>query len=80
MASQQTSSWVNTVRGPVPLDKLGTTLMHEHVLVDFIGADKVSRERYNVEEVFKVALAFPEESLCLGLPQPGGVHSGLPWS
>jgi phosphotriesterase-related protein len=32
------------------------TLMHEHVLVDFVGADKVSPQRYNAEEVFQTAL------------------------
>jgi phosphotriesterase-related protein len=66
LASQQASSWVNTVRGPVPLDKLGMTLMHEHVLVDFIGADKVSRERYSTEEVFNVALPFLKKVHSLG--------------
>lgn len=65
-ASQQTSSRVNTVRGLIPLDKLGTILMHEHVLVDFIGADEVSRERYNAEEVFKVALPFLKKVYALG--------------
>jgi phosphotriesterase-related protein len=30
-------------------------LVHEHVLVDFIGAGQVSRDRYDLEEVFRVA-------------------------
>ncbi len=47
---------VNTVAGPVGPESLGVTLMHEHVLVDFIGADRVSRERYDADEVFRVAL------------------------
>jgi phosphotriesterase-related protein len=47
-----------TVQGPVPAAALGVTLPHEHVLVDFIGADKVSRERYDADEVFKVALPY----------------------
>jgi phosphotriesterase-related protein len=47
---------VHTVRGPVAPGDLGVTLMHEHVLVDFVGADKVSRERYDPEAVFKAAL------------------------
>jgi phosphotriesterase-related protein len=45
-----------TVRGPVEPGELGVTLMHEHVLVDFIGAEAVSRERYDVEQVVRVAL------------------------
>jgi phosphotriesterase-related protein len=47
---------VQTVTGPVVSGSLGMTLMHEHVLVDFIGADKVSASRYDAEEVFRVAL------------------------
>jgi phosphotriesterase-related protein len=52
---------IQTVRGPVAPKNLGVTLMHEHVLVDFVGADKVSPSRYNVDEVFRVALPKLEE-------------------
>jgi phosphotriesterase-related protein len=45
-----------TVRGPVQPSALGTTLTHEHVLVDFIGADRVSRDRYDAEEAFETVL------------------------
>src|SRR5688572_25346205 len=45
-----------TVRGPVEAADLGTTLVHEHVLVDFVGADKVARERYDADEAFRAAL------------------------
>ena len=41
-----------TVAGPVPAAALRTTLAHEHVLVDFAGADKVSRDRYDADEAF----------------------------
>jgi predicted metal-dependent phosphotriesterase family hydrolase len=47
---------IETARGPVPAEALGRVLMHEHVLVDFIGADRVSPERYDPEETFRVAL------------------------
>ena len=47
---------VNTVLGERSPRALGMTLMHEHVLVDFVGADKVSPQRYNAEEVFQAAL------------------------
>ena len=47
---------VMTVLGPIPPGEMGTTLPHEHVLVDFIGADKVDRGRYDADEVFKIAL------------------------
>jgi phosphotriesterase-related protein len=47
---------VMTVRGLINADQLGATLMHEHVMVDFIGADKVNRDRYDPEQVFATAL------------------------
>jgi phosphotriesterase-related protein len=47
---------VVTVAGPVAPDALGPILPHEHVLVDFIGADKISRDRYRSEEVEEVVL------------------------
>jgi phosphotriesterase-related protein len=35
---------------------MGLTLIHEHMLVDFIGADSVSTERYNRDEVIAKVL------------------------
>jgi phosphotriesterase-related protein len=57
---------VATVTGDVPVRDLGMVLMHEHVLVDFIGADKVSRSRYNADEVIEVALPHLREVKELG--------------
>ena len=45
-----------TVRGAIPAPDLGMTLMHEHVMVDFIGAGQVSKDRYDPDEVFRVVL------------------------
>jgi len=36
-------------------DEAGTILVHEHVMVDFIGADKTGPGRYDPDEVFRVA-------------------------
>ena len=47
----------NSVTGEFPIDSMGLTLIHEHMLVDFIGADSVSPERYDHEEV--IAKVFP---------------------
>jgi phosphotriesterase-related protein len=47
---------IQTVTGPIDAAALGVTLMHEHLLVDFIGAAGVSRTRYNADDVFNVAL------------------------
>lgn len=57
---------VMTVRGPIDAGRLGTTLMHEHVMVDFVGADKVSKERYNQAEVFDTALPYLKRVAELG--------------
>ena len=51
-----------TVRGLTNAASLGTVLMHEHVMVDFIGADKVSPNRYNRDEVFRTALPFLQQA------------------
>jgi len=47
---------VQTVRGPIRADEMGSALVHEHVLVDFAGAEKVSRSRYDAGEAFRVIL------------------------
>jgi phosphotriesterase-related protein len=47
---------IHTVRGPIDAGQMGTTLVHEHVLVDFAGADKVSRSRYDADEAFRTIL------------------------
>jgi phosphotriesterase-related protein len=49
---------VMTVRGPIPPEAMGPTLPHEHVLVDFIGAKEASRERYDADEVYRIALPY----------------------
>jgi len=55
-----------TVLGPIPPVQLGSALPHEHVLVDFIGADTVSRDRYDASEVHDVALPFLRKAEALG--------------
>ncbi len=44
---------IDSVTGPIAVDELGITLMHEHVLVDFIGASSVSPARYDAADAFK---------------------------
>lgn len=57
---------VMTVSGLVPLDKTGSWLPHEHILVDFIGADSISPVRYNREKVIARVLPFLKEVKKLG--------------
>jgi phosphotriesterase-related protein len=52
---------VQTVRGPIDAGEMGVTLVHEHVLVDFAGAEKVSRSRYDADEAFRTILPHLEE-------------------
>jgi len=47
--------------GDIPQDNLGLTLVHEHILCDFIGADGVSKERYNSIEVYHTILPYLNE-------------------
>lgn len=49
---------IQTVLGPIDPRDLGPALTHEHILVDFVGADKVSPDRYDPDEVFEVMLPY----------------------
>jgi phosphotriesterase-related protein len=53
---------IMTVRGPIPPGLFGMALPHEHVLVDFIGADKTGRHRYDPDDVFRVMLPYLKEA------------------
>jgi predicted metal-dependent phosphotriesterase family hydrolase len=57
---------IQTAQGPVSADALGLTLIHEHVMVDFIGAEDVSADRYDADEVFRVALPYLQQLRELG--------------
>lgn len=57
---------VMTVRGAVRPPELGLTLSHEHVLVDFIGAEAVSRDRYNPDAAFAKILPYLRQIQTLG--------------
>jgi phosphotriesterase-related protein len=65
-ATQASDASVETVAGPVSASALGVTLMHEHVLVDFIGAAQVSRTRYDANEVFATVLPHLQRARTLG--------------
>jgi phosphotriesterase-related protein len=57
---------VMTVLGPVSPDRFGSALSHEHVLVDFIGADQVSPARYDANEAYEVTLPYLRRAKDLG--------------
>jgi predicted metal-dependent phosphotriesterase family hydrolase len=53
---------IMTVRGPIPPELFGMALPHEHVLVDFIGADKTGPDRYDPDDVYRVMLPYLKEA------------------
>lgn len=52
---------VITVTGEMPASKMGITLTHEHVLVDFATIDSISPNRYNKDSVILKVLPYFEE-------------------
>jgi phosphotriesterase-related protein len=57
---------IDTVLGPISPRRLGRTLMHEHILVDFAGADKIAPGRYDPDDAFRVALPHLQKLRSLG--------------
>lgn len=52
---------IMTVRGTIQAEKLGRTLPHEHIMCDFIGAEKTGKHRYNPDEVMKTMKPYLNE-------------------
>jgi phosphotriesterase-related protein len=44
---QKETGIIMTVRGPISAGEIGLTLTHEHILVDFIGADSINESRWD---------------------------------
>jgi phosphotriesterase-related protein len=55
---QEVVMQVYSVLGPLASTELGQTLIHEHILVDFIGASRISRERYSRREAYETMLPY----------------------
>lgn len=58
---------VQTVAGPVPAAELGFVLPHEHVLVDFVGAERITPSRYDSGEAFAAILPHLRQARALGV-------------
>ncbi|TAL65384.1 MAG: phosphotriesterase [Bacteroidetes bacterium] len=56
--SNQKDGIIMTVNGPVPSKEMGTSLTHEHILVDFIGADSISELRWDKANVIGTVLPY----------------------
>jgi predicted metal-dependent phosphotriesterase family hydrolase len=50
---KRTKGMIQTVTGTISARDFGFALIHEHILCDFIGADKTGRDRWNVDEVVR---------------------------
>ncbi len=59
-------SRIITVTGEIPASEIGKTLHHEHILVDFIGADSTGYHRWDKDEVVKKVLPYLLEIKKLG--------------
>jgi len=67
MRSANTLGYANTVNGRIPSRKLGKTLAHEHVLVDFIGADQIAESRWDKVEVVNRMAPYLAEAKAYGI-------------
>lgn len=65
--SSESVQTIITVNGPIPASEMGTTLVHEHVLVDFIGADSTGYDRWIKDEVVALVLPYLTEVKNLGV-------------
>lgn len=61
------SPYTYSVQGKIAVSELGTSLIHEHVLVDFIGSDKISPGRWEQGEVIRKVLPYLLEIKQLGV-------------
>ncbi|WP_169975150.1 phosphotriesterase family protein [Tautonia rosea] len=57
---------IMTVLGPINPTEMGVTLPHEHLLVDFAGAEVASPDRYNADDVFARTQPFLKQVHDLG--------------
>ena len=64
--SQLMAGTVMTVLGPIDASQLGRTLEHEHILVDFIGAEATGYHRWDRDDVIQQVLPHLMEAKALG--------------
>jgi phosphotriesterase-related protein len=57
---------IMTVTGPVSASRSGITLVHEHILVDFAGADSITYQQWDRSEVARIALPYLKQLKELG--------------
>ena len=60
------SRYAMTLNGLVMVSALGKTLPHEHILVDFIGWEEATKDRYDENHAFESVLPHLKEIKALG--------------
>lgn len=55
---QESEQVIMTVLGPIPASNMGIALSHEHILVDFIGADSTGYHRWDRQKVVDKVLPY----------------------
>src|SRR5690554_1601698 len=58
---------IMTVNGPVSSAYMGVSLLHEHVMVHFIGADSTGKHRWDRTEVIRVVRPYLEQAVEKGV-------------
>lgn len=66
-SEKETGSYIMTVKGPVSPELLIQTLSHEHLLVDWAGADSTGYHRWDRDSVIQRVLPFLAELKSLGV-------------
>ena len=61
------SAQIITVTGAIEPKEMGLALVHEHIMVDWIGADSTGYHRWNRDEIVKIALPYLQELEKLGI-------------
>lgn len=56
-----------TVQGPIPADSMGLALIHEHVFLDWSGADGINPAEWDEEAAFRLILPYLQEMKAQGV-------------
>ncbi len=64
--TQEAVDRIITVKGIISRGKMGITLTHEHLLVDFIGTDHYDPSKWDKKEVEKIMIPYLTEARDLG--------------
>jgi phosphotriesterase-related protein len=59
--------YLMTVNGPIPADSMGVALIHEHVFLDWAGADSIAPADWDEEGAFRLILPYLQEIKAQGV-------------